>query len=359
MDVDRYIAAHRATWTRLDELVGRAQVAPGRLSLDETEELLRLYQLTSAHLSHVRTNHRDQVLIGGLSSRVAAARQVIYGRRARAQRALVSFFTVGFPLAVVQARRAIAMSALLLLGSALATGIWFNNSPEALDVTISPGQQELIANHEFEQYYSSQGAGQFAAQVQTNNIQVSLLALAGGATAGTLTVAVLLSNGFSLGAVGALMHQNDAAGTFWGLILPHGLLEISAIIVAGAVGLKLGWAILAPGEDRSRTEAITSEARNGVTIVVGLAIWFVVAGFIEALVTPSGLPAAVRILIGVLALAAAVLHVLAFGPAALAQARSDDATDPWESERADLARADKLTSGIVAGTPAPTAPRAP
>ena len=121
---------------------------------------------------------------------------------------------------------------------ALATGIWFNNSPEALDVTISPEQQELIANHEFEQYYSSQGAGQFAAQVQTNNIQVSLLALAGGATAGTLTVAVLLSNGFSLGAVGALMHQNDAAGTFWGLILPHGLLEISAIIVAGAVAYR-------------------------------------------------------------------------------------------------------------------------
>lgn len=346
MDVDRYIAAHRGTWNRLDELVQRAQVSPGRLSLDETEELLRLYQLTSAHLSHVRTNHRDRALIGGLSSRVAAARQVIYGRRGRAQRALTSFFTVGFPLAMVQARRAIAMSALIFFGSALATGLWFNNSPEALDVTITPEQQELIANHEFEDYYSSSGAGVFAAQVQTNNIQVSLLALAGGATAGALTIGVLLVNGFSIGVMGALMHQNDAAGTFWGLILPHGLLEISAIVVAGGVGLKLGWAILAPGEDRSRADAVTEEARRGVTIVVGLAIWFIVAGFIEALVTPSGLPTAVRIAIGVLALGAAVLHVLAFGPAALANARQDEAADPWEAERADLARADLMTPGL-------------
>ncbi|MCB1027151.1 MAG: stage II sporulation protein M [Microthrixaceae bacterium] len=353
MDVDRYIAAHRATWTRLDELVQRAQVSPGRLSLDETEELLRLYQLTSAHLSHVRSNHRDRALIGGLSSRVAAARQVIYGRRGRAQRALVGFFTVGFPLAMVRSWRAIVVSAMLFFGSALATAAWFNNSPEALDVTITPEQQELIAAHEFEDYYSSEGAGVFAAKVQTNNIQVGLLALAGGATAGTLTAAVLLVNGFNVGVMGALMHQNDAAGTFWGLILPHGLLEISAIVVAGAVGLKLGWAIVAPGEDRSRAEAVTEEARTGVTIVIGLAIWFIVAGFIEALVTPSGLPTAVRIAIGILALGAAVLHVLAFGPAALVAAREGDATDPWEAERADLARADSLSPGSGASTTLP------
>ena len=330
VDVDRYIAAHRATWNRLDELVGMARVTPGRLSLTETEELLRLYQLTSAHLSHVRTHHRDRALIGGLSSRVAAARQVIYGRRGRAQRVVVSFFTVGFPLAVTRAWRAIAFSALLFFGSALATGLWFNNSPQALDVTVSPEQQELIAGHEFEDYYSSQGAGVFAAQVQTNNIQVSLLALAGGATAGVLTAAVLVINGFSIGVVGALMHQNGAAGTFWGLILPHGLLEISAIVVAGAVGLKLGWAVIAPGEDRSRGDAVVEEARHGVTIVVGLALWFVVAGFIEALVTPSGLPTAIRIGIGALALAAAIAHVLAFGPAALAASRAGAGTDPWE-----------------------------
>ena len=342
MDVDRYIAAHRATWTRLDELVGRARVSPGRLSLAETEELLRLYQLTSAHLSHVRTHHRDRALIGGLSSRVASARQVIYGRRSRAQRAVVSFLTVGFPLAMVRAWRAIAFSALLFFGTAVATGLWFNNSPEALNVTVSPEEQELIATHEFEDYYSSQGAGVFAAQVQTNNIQVGLLALAGGATAGVLTAAVLVINGFSLGVMGALMHQNGAAGTFWGLILPHGLLEISAIVVAGAVGLKLGWAILAPGEEASRSDAVVDEARHGVTIVVGLAVWFVIAGFVEALVTPSGLPTAVRIGIGALALAAVIAHVLAFGPAALAAERSSAGSDPWEAERADLARADAL-----------------
>ena len=63
VDVDRYIAAHRATWNRLDELVGMARVTPGRLSLTETEELLRLYQLTSAHLSHVRTHHLSLIHI--------------------------------------------------------------------------------------------------------------------------------------------------------------------------------------------------------------------------------------------------------------------------------------------------------
>ncbi|MEZ5380402.1 MAG: stage II sporulation protein M [Microthrixaceae bacterium] len=350
MDVDRYIAAHRDTWTRLDALVARAQGSPGRLSLEETEELLRLYQLSSAHLSHVRTHHRDRALIGGLSSRVAAARQVIYGRRGRAQRAIAEFFTESFPLAVVRSWKALVVSSLLFFGPALASGIWFVNSPEELNAMMSPEEQQVLATQDFESYYSENPSGVFAALVQTNNIRVGFLALAGGATAGIVTANVLVANGINVGVVGAAMHTNGAAGTFWGLILPHGLLEIAAIVVAGAVGLKVGWAIWAPGERRTRGDAAVEEARHGVTVTLGLVLWFIVAGFIEALVTPSGLPTALKIAIGALALGAAITHVVVFGPPALARARAAGEADPWALERADLDRADAATgTAVVAG----------
>ena len=96
---------------------------------------------------------------------------------------------------------------------------------------------------------------------------------------------------------------------FFALILPHGILELSAVFLAAATGLRLGWTVIDPGP-RPRSQALAEEGRAAVTVALGLVAVLLVSGVIEAFVTPSGLPAWARILIGLAAGAAFLTYVI-------------------------------------------------
>jgi len=123
-------------------------------------------------------------------------------------------------------------------------------------------------------------------------------------------------NGANVGVAGGLFHDAGEASKFYGLILPHGLLEITAIIVAGGGGLRLGWSLISPG-DRSRTQALVAEAQRSASIIIGLVLVFVLAGLIEGFVTPSPLDTWARVSIGVAAFLAFWGYVIALGPSAV------------------------------------------
>ena len=126
-----------------------------------------------------------------------------------------------------------------------------------------------------------------ASQIFTNNITVTFVAFAGGLLLGVGTLWVLLQNGVMLGVVGGLAIGAGNGRPFFELVTAHGVLELSCIIVAGAAGLRMGWAIIDPG-NRTRGEALRTEARAAVEIILGTAPWLVVAGLVEGFVTPAG-----------------------------------------------------------------------
>jgi uncharacterized membrane protein SpoIIM required for sporulation len=315
VDIDRFIARNRASWDRLDELVGRAGRRRKGLSPDEVDELVRLYQQASSHLSHARTAYNDPALTGRLTRLVSRANGVIYGSRPRARGAVVEFFAWRFPAAVYQSGRFIAASAALLLVPALVMGVWLATSDAAIDAAGPEAVREAYLTEDFEEYYSSQPAADFASQVTVNNIQVSLFAFAGGILLCLPSAALMILNGASLGVAGGLFADAGELPKFFGLILPHGLLELTAVIVAGGAGLRLGWAIVAPG-DRSRSEAVGEEARQCVVIALGLVLAFVVAGLIEGFVTGRGVSTPLRVGIGFAAWAGFVFWVVLQGRAA-------------------------------------------
>jgi uncharacterized membrane protein SpoIIM required for sporulation len=312
MDIDRYIQRNDPTWRRLEHLARSAAKGVRRLSDDELTELVELYQRVSAHLSHARGQYRDPDLNARLSRILGEARVVIYRRRGAAWRAAGRFFTETFPAAVWHSRMFVAVALLCFFVPAVGFAVWLANAPAALDAAVPPELQELIAAEEFESYYSSDAAQNFAGQVTINNIQVAFLAFALGIVAVLGPTFVLALNGMNVGVMAAVMHRAGEAPQFWGLILPHGLLEISAILVAGAAGLRLSWAVVAPG-DRPRRAALRDEGLRSVVIVMGLAVCFVVAGFIEGFITPSALPTALRIAVGVAVLAGFVVYVVLLG----------------------------------------------
>ena len=111
-----------------------------------------------------------------------------------------------------------------------------------------------------------------------------------------------------------------------GLLTPHGLLELTAVFLAGAVGMRLGWSVISPG-DRPRGQVLAEQGRAVCRVAVGLVVVLLVAGLIEALVTPSPLPTFVRIGIGVLAEAAFLAYIIHFGRKAVAAGETGDIDD--------------------------------
>lgn len=340
MDIDRYVQRNDPTWRRLEELSRRAGGRFGtgvrNLSEDEVTELVALYQRVSAQLSHARTTYADPELNARLSRLLGRARVVIYQRRADPVRVVTTFVTRTFPAAVWHARRFVAVSAAVFFLAAFGMGIWLANSPRALDASVPPEVQELIAEREFADYYRSDAAQNFAGQVTVNNIYVAFTAFALGIVPVIGPVVVLLTNGLNVGVMGAVMHRAGEGPQFWGLILPHGLLEITAVLIAAAAGLQISWAIIAPG-DRTRGRALRDAGLRSVVIVIGLVGCFVVAGFIEGFVTPSDLPTALRVAVGVAVLAAFVSYIGILGP----RAAREGFTGLWSEDTRDaIARAD-------------------
>jgi uncharacterized membrane protein SpoIIM required for sporulation len=297
VDLDAYVAAHRRDWDRLEVLVGKAS-HPRRLSGTEVDELVELYQRAATSLSLVRSAGPDPVLVARLSTLVARARSAVAGGRPAVWRDAAAFLRHGFPAICYRTRWWWAGATVFFLVVAFAWGAYIASSPEAQLAVAPPEVVQQLVQEDFENYYSSAPAQDFAARVFTNNAVVAAQAIVFGVLLGLPVLFVLYFNALNVGVAGGLMAANDRTGLFFGLILPHGLLELTAVFVACGLGLKLGWTVVDPGA-RTRSRALAEEGRAVVLGALGIALVLLVSGLVEAFVTPSGLPTWARIGIGV------------------------------------------------------------
>lgn len=318
MDVDRFISMHKPAWDRLAYLSKQGRNGGRRLEPEDLDELVHLYQRVSGHLAHSRVTYRDPALVSRLTTIVADANASIYGTRASATSAVRRFVFESFPGAVWRIRRFVLASAMLTLLPGILVGGWIANSDAALDAAGPEAVRAAYVEEEFADYYSSEPAAQFATGVTFNNIRVAITAFALGIFACVGTAAILVFNGANVGVAGGLFAAVGEHARFWGLILPHGLLEITAVIVAGGAGLRLGWSMIDPG-DQTRVAALTDEGRRSVLVVLGLIGAFIVAGLIEGFITGSPLPTSVRIAVGVSVEAAFLAYIYRFGRSAEAE----------------------------------------
>jgi uncharacterized membrane protein SpoIIM required for sporulation len=318
VDIDRYIARNEPAWSRLHDLTARARRRVADLAPAELDELIQLYQRTSAQLSYARAEFHDQALTTRLTRLVADAAGVIYGKRARRTRAVRTFFAVTFPAALWDSRRFILVAVALFFVPAILVGTWLVHDQAALDASATPAERKEYVEERFEQYYSEQPHALFFTEVTTNNIMVSFLAFAGGAAGCVFGAYLLVMNGVGLGQAAAWMITEGDALRFFGLIVPHGLLELSAICIAAGSGLRVGWALIAPG-DVPRTAALAAEGRRAITVIIGVVTMFIAAGTIEGFVTGSGLSPVLRVAIGVAAWCAFVTYLVVQGRAAAAR----------------------------------------
>jgi len=320
VDIDAFAAVHRGEWERLRALSSRR-----RLSGAEADELVRLYQLTAGHLSAVRTKAPDPLLVSQLSGTLATARGRIAGTHEARLSDVVRFFVLMLPAAFYRIRWWTVWVGLAFVALGALSGWWVATNPAALAAFGSPAEREQYAEEAFAAYYSNYPAGDFAGQVWTNNAWIAAQCIALGIT-GVFPVYVLVVNAIGVGSSGGVMADEGYLEVFFGLILPHGLMELTAIFVAAAAGLKLFWAWVSPGP-RTRSRALAEEGRALFTVALGLVIVLAVSGVVEAFVTPSGLPSGVKIAIGALVLAGYWAYTLVLGRRAVRAGETGDLSE--------------------------------
>ncbi|MCU1396081.1 MAG: hypothetical protein JWM34_4509 [Ilumatobacteraceae bacterium] len=345
MDIDAFVVRNQAAWSRLGQLTKQAR-KPKNLTPADLDELVQLYQRTSAHLADARVTYAaDQALVGRLTLLVTDAHSALYSQRdVELGRSLRTFATTTFPRAVYAIRWFVLASALLTFIPWIVFNVWLAVSPKAVNATGPAALRDQYIHGDFADYYRSGSASSFANQVFWNNVRVAILAFAAGILLCVVTAILLAYNGANVGIAGGLFTNVGEWQKFWGLILPHGMLELSAVIVAGAAGLRIGWTVIDPG-DRPRVAALAEEGRRAGTVLMGLVVAFLLAAMIEGFVTGQPWPTIVRVGIGVTAFVAFWGWTIAFG----VQLHREEQVAERQSRRARS----EVRAAVATGAPTP------
>ncbi|GEL95145.1 stage II sporulation protein M [Cellulomonas composti] len=318
MDLDAYQVVHEPAWQRLDEL-GRRRRRTGA----ESDELVRLYQATATDLSVIRSAAPDPEVVTRLSQLLARSRAAIAGAHEPSWRDAVLFVVERLPAALYRIRWWTVAVMTAFLAVAIVAGVWVATNPDALAAMGTPAQRQEYVDRAFAEYYAP-GAG-FAATVWTHNALLTAVCIGTGIT-GIGPVYFLYINAVSVGNIGGMMAAHDSLGVFLQLIAPHGMLELTAVFVAGAAGLRVFWTWVAPGP-RTRGRALAEEARALFTVAIGLIGVLFVSGLIEGFVTGSTLPWWLKIVIGAIALAAFWTYTIVLGRRAVRAGQTGDLDD--------------------------------
>lgn len=300
MDLNKFITENRDQWRKFDRMLGATERS-GLSSLGHAQlkEFGLLYRKVSSDLVHVRSATSNAELTEYLNNLVSRGYARVYSGRKLRLRAIYDFFARGFPREFRAHLTYFILSAAVFLGG---TAFGF------LAVTFDRESRYYLMV--YEHMYSDpsehargaleaeEGGGRVGSAGEasalssflfTNNIRVGLLAFASGITLGIGTALVLLFNGAILGAVAAGYHESGTALFFYSWVLPHGVMELTAVTITGAAGLLLGRAVLWPGEFTT-IDSLRIRGRSALMLMLGTIPIFILAGLIEGSVSQINPP---------------------------------------------------------------------
>lgn len=301
----RFRQAREDDWRRLERLMDKAE--KGSASKLTDEEILAvpvLYRSTLSALSVARETSLDQGLIDYLETLSARAYFFVYGSRATLRDRLTAFFRHDWPASVKGLWRETLVSAALMLLGAVVGGWLVMHDPEWFYAFVpgdlaggrDPGASTATLRATLDGTGSADGLSVFAAFLFTHNAKVALFAFALGFALCLPTGLLVLYNGATLGAFFALFASRGLGVELGGWLLIHGVTELFAVILAGAAGLRIGWAVAFPGRAH-RLDAAVQAGRTAGVVMGGVIVMLLLAGLLEGfgrqLIADTGLRYAV------------------------------------------------------------------
>ena len=288
----RFRAEREATWQRLDDLLTKIEKrSPRSLSDEDMLAIPTLYRATLSSLSVARATSLDQALVDYLEALSARAYFFVYGTRTTLMQSVLEFFVRTWPDTVRRAWRETVVAALIMVAGVVAAFFLVRADP-AFFFSFVPGdlaggrdpsattetlRQTLYGDL---QPQERSNLSVFAAFLFTHNAQISLFAFALGIAFCLPSVLLMAYNGTMIGAMLAVFGAHGLAVPFSAWLLVHGVTELFAITLAGAAGIRIGWAVAFPGS-LSRLQAAERAGREGGVMMIGVVIMLFVAGLLE------------------------------------------------------------------------------
>ncbi len=286
----RFRTEREADWRRLESLLTRAERGrASRLSDAELLELPQLYRAALSSLSVARATALDASLIAYLEGLATRAYFFVYGTRARLRERLAGFFRRDWPAAVRGLWRETLASAVIFAAAVLVGYVLVIHDPDwygsIMPGVFAQGGRDPAASTAFLKsilYDTSHNdqLSSFATHLFTNNATVAIMAFALGFAFCIPSVLLVAQQGLILGALVALYVSRGLGFELGGWLMIHGVTELFAIILAGAAGIKIGWAVIFPG-GRPRLEAAAASGRTTGAVMAGVVVMLMFAGILE------------------------------------------------------------------------------
>ncbi|KPG93564.1 MULTISPECIES: stage II sporulation protein M [Pseudomonas] len=277
---------HKAEWERFALALERLERGK---QTSQVSGFPKAYRRLCQHLALAQERGYSSFLIDSLQQQALRGHQQLYRHRSRLGANLLSFILADFPRLVRSEWPFVLVAGLLFFGSLIGVGVLVHAFPELVynlipadQVREMQGMYDPVAGHlgRTTERAASEDWVMFGYYVM-HNIGIAFQTFASGLLAGVGSAFFLFYNGLVIGAVAGHLSEIGFGQTFWPFVIGHGAFELSAIALAGAAGLKLGWALIAPGR-LTRGEALRLAARKSVLLICGVMLFLLIAAFIEA-----------------------------------------------------------------------------
>jgi uncharacterized membrane protein SpoIIM required for sporulation len=297
-NLDEFINDRSAGWQELEGLLAAAGNAPARLGADGVRRLGAGYRSVVADLALARRRFPADPVVRRLEGLAQRGRQAVYHTPPKTT-TLRAFASRGYWRRIRERPGLLLVAIVCLTAPTLLAGYWAWRDPGPASGLVPTEYQGVTQPREpgRDLGHSVDEQSGLASTIFINNIRVAFFAFAGGMLLGLGTLYVLIFNGMLLGAVAGLAVGVGNGEVFFELVVPHGVLELSCIVIAGLAGLRIASAIIDPGT-RERVPALREEAHAAVELVLGTAAWLVIAGLVEGFVTGTGTGLTTALVIG-------------------------------------------------------------
>lgn len=294
-----FIAKNEATWQRfealLDDLDAKHSVLPA-------QDFPALYRALCQHLSIARHRGYSAQVIDRLNPLVERGHAALYGSRRGGWRPILQYLGGGFARDVRREWRLVLVAALIFYGPYLALMLWLHFEPQwayhVLGDQMAAQMESMYGSSEamHETRESDSNFLMFGFYIY-NNIGIALRTFGAGAVLGIGAIFALFYNGVVIGAVSGHLTNLGLSDNFWTFVIGHGSFELNAIVLAGAAGLKLGFAPIWPGR-KTRVRALRDTAHDSLGLVAGFFMMLVIAAFIEAFWSPKPMASEIKYAVG-------------------------------------------------------------
>ncbi|MFK9095284.1 stage II sporulation protein M [Bacillus salipaludis] len=309
MHVKQFVKMHREEWKQLEQLVVTMSKRRNAITGDTITKYHRHYQKTAQNLSYSQTYFPNDEVTGYLNGLVSKSHNLLYKDQVSSFKQIRHFFSTTFIGLLVEQWKFVAAAMILFLIGAVGSFIAVVNDPLHIYAILPAEIAQGVDPDQLGKGHDALDSSLMSASIMTNNIKVAIFAFAGGITFGLVTVYLLIYNGIIIGALAALFWHHEKSYDFWAYIVPHGMIELTAIFIAGGAGLLMGYKLFVPGQ-YTRGYQLKHHAKRSVQLLLGTIPLFVIAGVIEGFITPAAISLEAKYIVAFLTVIGLVLYVV-------------------------------------------------